>query len=131
MNLLLDTHGLIWWLANERRLGEHARMALSDPRNAVYVSVATAWEMAIKVGLGRLDVPNDVGTWLPGQLAANRFRLLPIELKHVLAVEHLPHHHRDPFDRLLVAQAQAERLTLLTSDPQILRYGIRLLDASR
>ena len=131
MDLLLDTHALIWWLANSRRLGEQARLAMRDPRNAVYVSIVTAWEMAIKVGLGRLEVPNNVGAWLPAQLAANRFRLLPIALSHVLAVEHLPLHHRDPFDRLLIAQAQAEHLILVTKDATIARYGVVLMDSSR
>ncbi len=131
MDLLLDTHTLIWWLGNHRRLGEQARAAMRDPRNVVHVSVVTAWEIAIKVGLGRLEVPTDVGSWLPAQLAANRFRLLPIALHHVLAVEHLTPHHRDPFDRLLIAQAQAERLMLVTSDATICSYGVTLLDASR
>lgn len=131
MNLLLDTHALIWWLGNNRRLGGQTRDALRDPRNVVYVSVATAWEIAIKVGLGRLEVPTDVAAWFPSQLAANRFRLLPIALNHVLAVEHLPLHHRDPFDRLLIAQSQAELLTLVTSDAAFSLYSVGLMNASR
>ena len=131
MNLLLDTHALIWWLVSSRRLGERARALMRDPGTTVYVSVATAWEMSIKVGLGRLEIPSNVGSWLPAQLAANRFRLLPISLQHILAVEHLPGHHRDPFDRLLIAQARVERLTIVTSDATMPRYGVAVLDGSQ
>lgn len=131
MGLLVDAHILIWWLAGSRRLGERARAMMRDRRNVVYVSVATAWEIAIKVGLRRLDVPADVGSWLPSQLASNRFRLLPISLSHVLTVEHLPHHHRDPFDRLLVAQAHVEQLTIVSSDATMRQYGVAMLDGSQ
>jgi PIN domain nuclease of toxin-antitoxin system len=129
VRLLLDAHALIWWLLDSRRIGARARASIADPRHVVYVSLATIWEIAIKVGLGRLDLPPNLESWLPRELAANRIALLPVTLAHTLAVEHLPGHHRDPFDRLLVVQAQAERLTLVTSDATIALYDVPILAA--
>lgn len=127
MNLLLDTSALLWWLAGDDRLGQDARAAIVDPSNRVYVSAASAWEIAIKIGLGKLDAPVDSATWLPAELAANRFLPLPIQLSHALQVEHLPRHHADPFDRLLIAQAATEDLVIVTGDSQFERYQARLL----
>ena len=126
MDLLLDTNALLWALAGDRRLGR-ARPIVADPRNAVSVSAASAWEIAIKVGLGKLRVPPDLATWLPAELAALRCTPLPITLDHALAVESLPRHHADPFDRLLIAQATVEGLTIVTGDPQIERYAVQVI----
>jgi PIN domain nuclease of toxin-antitoxin system len=125
VRLLLDTHTLLWWLADDPRLAEQARTAMGDPANDAFVSAASAWEIAIKAGLGKVSMPDD----LVEQLAANSFTALPVQMTHALAVRHLPDHHRDPFDRLLVAQAQIEGLTLVTADRSIPRYDVAVLAA--
>lgn len=123
MNLLLDTHVLLWALAGDPRLTGDARAAIIDGRNRVLVSAVSAWEMTIKKGLGKLRVPDD----LPEQLTRQRFTPLDISIAHALAVGDLPHHHADPFDRMLVAQARTDRLTLVTHDPQIRQYDVPVL----
>ncbi|HEY7062377.1 MAG TPA: type II toxin-antitoxin system VapC family toxin [Chloroflexota bacterium] len=127
MKLLLDTNALLWWLADSERLGPAARRSIADPTNAIYVSAASAWEIAIKIGLGKLNVPANATTWLPAALAANRFTSLPIEVEHALAVEQLPPHHKDPFDRLLIAQARIEGLTILTGDHNLEQYEVPII----
>lgn len=127
MRLLLDTHALLWWLESGERLDKKAFDAIAEPGNSVYVSIASAWEIAIKAGLGKLRVQPDLASWFPQELAANRFTVLRIELPHALAVERLPRHHRDPFDRLLIAQATVEGLTIVTGDAQFERYAIQVL----
>lgn len=125
MRLLLDTQVLIWTLTNPKRLSEQARAAITAGENRVFVSLATPWEMAIKTALGNLTLPND----LEAQLSEKRFELLPIALRHTRAITSLPHHHRDPFDRMLIAQAQVDGMTLVTSDREIERYQVTLLPA--
>lgn len=127
MNLLLDTNGLLWWLDDSSRLGIEARRVLADLGNRVYVSAASGWEIAIKIARGKLKTRPNVARWLPTQLAAHRFIPLPISLEHALAVEHLPTYHTDPFDRLLIAQASAEGLTIITGDRQFEQYGIEVI----
>jgi PIN domain nuclease of toxin-antitoxin system len=127
VDLLLDTHVLLWWLADSSRLSEPARAAIADPNNRVLVSAATGWEIAIKLGLGKLAVQSDAADWLPAELTANRFSTLPIDLRHALAVERLPLYHTDPFDRLLIGQAALEGLTIMTADRQFEPYGPRLI----
>lgn len=127
MNLLLDTHVLLWFLVDDQRLKPDARHLMADPLNDVFVSAASAWEIAIKVGLGKLKVPPDIATWLPAQLSTTRLTPLPISVFHAAAVERLPMHHADPFDRLLIAQAGAEKLTIVTRDTQFERYDVRLI----
>ena len=122
MRLLLDTDVALWALTDDPRLSQRARALIADPANDVLVSAASVWEIAIKHALGRGDMP------ISGDQALDWFRqagyqLLPIAPEHAAAVEHLPDHHRDPFDRMLVAQATAEPLRLLTHDPLVLRYG--------
>lgn len=126
LRLLLDTHAFLWWDARDSALGTHARAAITDGDNPVFVSAATAWEIATKARSGRLDAAADVAA----VIEAHGFGELAIEVKHAVASAELPLHHRDPFDRLLVAQARAESLTLVTSDPQIAKYDVQLLDAS-
>jgi PIN domain nuclease of toxin-antitoxin system len=120
MNLLLDTHILLWWLDDPAQLSEAARTAIGDDANVVFVSAATAWEIVIKQGLGKLDAPDN----LDEVLRECRFTPLPITIAHALAVQSLPMHHRDPFDRMLVAQAAAERMTIVTRDPKVLEYAV-------
>ncbi len=123
MKLLLDTNILIWAVANSDSLPAFARKALSDPRSELYVSVASAWEIAIKANLGKLVFPVDR---LPALLDETGCIVLPIDLEHAIKAASLPMHHSDPFDRLLIAQAQLEGLTLVTSDSIIPRYGVSL-----
>ena len=125
MRLLLDTHVLLWWLANDPSLGEEARAGISDPSTSVYVSAATVWEVSIKQTLGKLEAPSD----LLRQIELNRFESLSIAVSHAYTAGALPRHHDDPFDRMLVAQAMNEGLVLLTGDPRMSRYGVGTLAA--
>lgn len=125
MNLLLDTHALLWWLADDPSLGGEARRAIADPENLVAVSAASAWEISIKRGLGKLDAPAD----LTHAVAVSGFEPLPITLEHAEGVASLPRHHDDPFDRMLVAQARAEGLAIVTRDPRFREYEVSVLGA--
>jgi PIN domain nuclease of toxin-antitoxin system len=124
-SLLLDTHVILWWLADDPELGPQARKAIAEPESLVAVSAASAWEIAIKRALGRLQAPDDLET----QIARNGFAPLPITVAHALRAGALPPRHDDPFDRMLVAQAQLEGLTVVTRDPRIAVYGVRTLPA--
>lgn len=125
MKLLLDTHVLLWWLDDLALLSAGARQAIENEKNTVYVSAVVAWEIVIKRRLGKLNFAHDVTTIL----MSNRFEPLPITLSHVLAIDQLPNHHGDPFDRVLVAQALHEGLTLVSRDPEIQRYPVSHLAA--
>lgn len=124
--LLLDTHVWLWWQADDRRLAKVARAAIARAAE-VYVSAASAWEMAIKIALGKLEAPEDVAE----AVDAGGFRELPVHFRHVAALRTLPAHHRDPFDRLLLAQARVDGLTLVTADPALPPYGVPHLWAGR
>jgi PIN domain nuclease of toxin-antitoxin system len=130
VNFLLDTHVLIWWLERNAKLGKRARKALLDPNAQVWVSSASIWEISIKAAIGRLDVFDPPEDWMPKLTEEFGVRSLPITFQHAAAVRHLPPHHSDPFDRILIAQAQQENLTLLTADPLIRAYDVRTIDAS-
>ncbi len=123
MKLLLDTHAFLWLVTGDRRLSQTARRALGAPKAQPLLSLASVWELAIKSSLGRLTLPEPLDTYLAKKLATN-LQLLPVELSHVVAVERLPFHHHDPFDRLLVAQALSERLPVVTRDREIRKYGV-------
>ena len=126
MKLLLDTHILIWWLdPTISTLSEEAYAAISDGKNLVFVSAATAWEITIKKALGKLDAPDN----LEEELARHKLQPLPITISHALAVGELPRHHNDPFDRILVAQAKVEALTLITRDENVKMYDVPFIDA--
>jgi PIN domain nuclease of toxin-antitoxin system len=125
VDILLDTHAFLWWNADDPKLGTAARAAIRD-LDTVFVSAATAWEIALKRAKGKLDAAGDVADWIE----QNAFRALPIEVAHAVAGADLRPHHRDPFDRLLVAQARLEELTLVTADAQIRRYDVATLDAA-
>lgn len=125
MSLLLDTHVLLWWLGKDSRLGTPAKDAIADPETLVTVSVMSAWEISIKVALGKLNAPGD----LPAQLERHSFATLLVDLDHALLAGSLPLHHTDPFDRMLVAQAQLERLTIVTRDPRFSQYDVEVLAA--
>jgi PIN domain nuclease of toxin-antitoxin system len=123
VNFLLDTHALLWWLSDDPALKAEARQSISQASNTIYVSAASAWEISIKKALGKLDAPND----LHAALLANRFEPLPITIDHATSAGQLPRHHDDPFDRMLIAQAQAEQLTLVTHDTIFRSYGIPII----
>jgi len=129
VNLLLDTHVWLWWLDGSRRLGAAARRAIEKGDSVVWVSAATAWEIAIKVGLGRLTLGEPPEECVPREMERSGFQPLAIGIDHALAVRALPAHHRDPFDRLLIAQARMDHLTIITADPVFRRYDVRVLDA--
>jgi PIN domain nuclease of toxin-antitoxin system len=118
VRLLLDTHVFLWWRADAPELPLRARAAIIDVANAVYVSAAVAWEVAIKRALGKLDFDGSVAD----AVAEEGFLPLPIQLHHADELARLPNHHRDPFDRLLIAQARTESLTMVSCDVQIGRY---------
>ena len=122
MRILLDTHVLVWWARDDPRLGGDARDAIRTATHAG-VSIVTAWEIAIKRSLGKLEAPADLVDVLLGAGAAPA----PITLAHAATVERLPHHHRDPFDRLLVAQAIVEQAAIVTADPELRAYDIAVV----
>jgi PIN domain nuclease of toxin-antitoxin system len=118
--LLVDTHALLWWLTDDRGLSAAARAAIADPANEPLVSTASVWEIAIKRSLGKLTAPED----LPDVIFDGGFAWLPISAQHAWQVGRLPMHHRDPFDRMLVAQALTERLPVVTADAHFGEYGV-------
>ena len=130
MNLLLDTQTLIWWREGSRKLGPRARAAIESDVDAVRISAATAWEIAIKWRTGRLKLPEAPHRWVPAALASSGFDGLVVTVEHAVAVAALPDHHSDPFDRVLIAQAQIEGLRIVTSDAAFDDYDVPLLDAS-
>ena len=123
MQLLLDTHALIWWLSNDSTLSSEAKDAIANPDNIVFVSAASAWEIAIKKSLGKLQVPDD----LKAQIEAKKFTPLAINIDHALTVEKLPLHHQDPFDRILIAQAISENLIVVTRDNKFEAYEVKTI----
>ena len=129
MNVLVDTHVWIWSLASPDRLSPESRGLLSSSRNVVYLSAASAWELAIKAALGKIELPEPVETYVPTRMARQGITALPITHAHALRVSTLPQHHRDPFDRLLIAQALVERLPILTADAAFDRYGVEVIRA--
>jgi PIN domain nuclease of toxin-antitoxin system len=121
--LLVDTRALLWWLDDAPDLSEPARAAISDPANAPLVSTASLWEIAIKRALGKLTAPPE----LPGEIVDAGFGWLPVDVEHAWAAGGLPPHHRDPFDRLIVAQALEEQIPVITRDPRFAAYGVRVI----
>jgi PIN domain nuclease of toxin-antitoxin system len=125
--LLLDTHAFLWWVNDAPELTKAARRAIADVKNECFLSVAGCWEMAIKSSPGKLRLAKSVERFVSEQLAANGFTLLNVELRHVAKVEELPFHHRDPFDRLLIAQALTEKLTIISADSAFSDYGVKVI----
>ena len=126
MRLLLDTHAFLWWLDDNPKLGAEAREAIASPSSTVYISSASIWEISIKVKIGKLEIASPD---LVQEIEASHFIHLPIEAHHAWLAGSLPRHHDDPFDRMLLAQAQSEELVLVTRDPALQGYGVPLLQA--
>lgn len=127
MRALLDTHTFLWWITDDTRLSPRARKLIGEGDNKLYFSAASGWEIAIKARLGRISFRAEPGAFIPGQLARNAIEVLPVTLSHALHVYDLPTHHRDPFDRLLVAQSQLEDMPLLTADPLLAEYAVEIV----
>lgn len=127
MRLLLDTNALIWWLTDPKKVSNPARTAVENEENVVLTSTAAVWEIAIKVQLGKLRMPSPVETYLPAKLKSEGIDVEPIMLPHALHLLDLPLHHRDPFDRIMIAQAQVDRLTVVTADPLFSAYGVPVI----
>lgn len=127
MRLLLDTHAFLWWVEDDAAFSRRARSAVADAANECLLSLASVWEMAIKISLGKLRLRSPLERFVPEQLAANGFQLLEIRLEDAARVSKLAFHHRDPFDRLLVAQAMGGRLAVVSHDPAFRKYGVRCI----
>ena len=123
MKLLLDTHAALWWLADDSRFGTEAERQLTDDSNEILLSAVVVWEVALKRSLGKLEAPGDlVTTYLGGGAQA-----LPLSLEHAAAVERLPWHHRDPFDRMLIAQGMIEGAAIVSRDEALRPYGVQIV----
>ncbi|MDO9017595.1 MAG: type II toxin-antitoxin system VapC family toxin [Deltaproteobacteria bacterium] len=127
MKVLLDTHALLWFASDDARLGARARGIMADPATERLLSVASAWEMAIKVSISKLKIEGPFADWIEGLRTGAAAELLPIELPDIRRVRELPWHHRDPFDRMLVAQALERGIPIVTVDPEVARYGVEVI----
>ncbi|MCP9489264.1 MAG: type II toxin-antitoxin system VapC family toxin [Solirubrobacteraceae bacterium MAG38_C4-C5] len=130
MRLLLDTHVWLWARTEPQRLGEAARELLEDPDTDLYLSAASTWEIAIKYSLGKLPLPTPPAEYVPRRMQTSGVLPLAVEHAHAVHVATLPLHHRDPFDRLLIVQAQVERMRLLTADPAFEAYDVEVVKAA-
>ena len=131
MKLLLDTHAWLWWIGEPERLGPEAASLIADRRNDVYLSAASSWEIAIKVRLGKLTLPEPPAQFVPSRMERDGIAALPISHPHALAVSSLPMHHRDPFDRMLIAQSRVEGIPIVTAGPEFGAYDVELIPADR
>lgn len=127
MRALLDTHTFLWWNLDDPQLSETAREFIAAGGNEIFFSAASAWEIAIKAGRGRLELPQPPDEYVAHRMRLHRFSSLPIELSHALEVYRLPDIHMDPFDRMLIAQSRLEDLPLLSADPEIARYAVEII----
>jgi PIN domain nuclease of toxin-antitoxin system len=127
MKLLLDTHGFVWWASNSAKLPPAVRTHCSDPANTLLLSVVSVWEMQIKIQLGKLKVGRPLPDLIEHHRQVNQMQVLPVNLEHVLALDVLPVNHKDPFDRLLIAQATVEDVFLVSGDPVFSSYPVKLL----
>lgn len=125
MKFLLDTNTLIWWLGNDATLSQTAKKIIANPDNLIFVSAASAWEIAIKKQIGKLNVPDDLET----QIKQKDFQALPIDISHAAYIEKLPLHHKDPFDRIIIAQAICENMKILTRDKKFDIYQVGVIES--
>jgi PIN domain nuclease of toxin-antitoxin system len=127
VRVLLDTQAFLWWVSGAGRLTAHARATIADPGTEVFLSVASAWEIAIKSATGRLELEGPAETYVPERIRHHGFGVLPVQLDHALRAGTLPRHHGDPFDRLLVAQGQVEDMPIITADPLLNLYDVETI----
>ncbi len=127
MRILLDTHAFLWWVMDDPRLSTVARTIMADGNNDLFLSSASGWEISIKAQLGRLQLPPNLNDYMVEQLQMNAIMVLPIELTHALQVYQLPSHHKDPFDRMLIAQSQLENMPLLSGDHMMAEYDVAII----
>ena len=127
MTYLLDTHVFLWWVSDAEGISETARDAIQNPENSLLVSAVCGWEIAIKAGLGRLELDSPPASFVSEHLNRNSMGVLPISMHHALEVYDLPPHHRDPFDRLLIAQSRSEGLPIISSDAVFARYDVAVV----
>jgi PIN domain nuclease of toxin-antitoxin system len=127
MKILLDTHAFLWWITDHPKLPSLVRRIMGNGKNELFLSAVSGWEIAIKAQMGRLQIPEKPERFVRQQMAINRIHDLPIQISHAVHVYDLPHYHRDPFDRMLVAQAQLEGLSLLTNDARIAQYPVKVI----
>ncbi|MBD2778191.1 type II toxin-antitoxin system VapC family toxin [Iningainema tapete] len=124
MKFLLDTQAFLWFVLNDRALSQAARDLIVDPLNDILLSPASYWEIAIKVSIGKYQIPGGFETWIQHQIQVNELEILPIKVAHVAAIVTLPFHHKDPFDRLLVAQALTEKIPIVSVDAVLDNYAV-------
>lgn len=127
MKALLDTHVFIWWILDDERLPFRVRDLLADEKNELFLSSASCWEMMIKSKIGRLQFPESPEKFIPDQMNLNKISGLPVQIAHSLHIYTLPEHHKDPFDRMLIAQAQVERMPIITNDSLLASYDVKIL----
>ncbi len=130
MKYLLDTHSWLWWVREPRKLGTVTHQVIAEAKNLIYLSAASTWEATIKASMGKIELPGGAQQFVRESLELDGFQPLPVLWEHSVGVEALPALHRDPFDRLLIAQALHEGAVLITSDPLITQYSLKTLDAS-
>ena len=127
MRYLLDTHTFLWWNMDDAQLSSIAKNLIADGNNEIFLSAASAWEIAIKTVRGRLDLPEDPTRYISNRLSLHGFQALPVQIHHAVQVYKLPLHHADPFDRLLIAQSQIESMPLISVDSEIRKYEVEVV----
>ncbi|MBE9030656.1 type II toxin-antitoxin system VapC family toxin [filamentous cyanobacterium LEGE 11480] len=127
MKALLDTHAFLWWVTNDAQLSQTAKDTIANPDNTIIFSVINAWEIIIKQGTDKLSLPEPAETYIPSRITANQLVVLPVQLPYILQVSSLPDLHRDPFDRLLVAQSQVEQIPIISVDRFIRQYPVSVI----
>ena len=130
MKILLDTQCWLWWIAAPEKLSQSARRRIADKRNIVYLSAASSWEISIKYSIGKLPLPEPPIQFIPKRLARDAITALPIEIMHALYVSELPHHHKDPFDRILISQSIQEDIPIMTVDKKLKPYKAKIILAA-
>ena len=127
MKVLLDTHTFLWWVDDSPRLSNSVKEVIANPENTIFFSVVSAWEIVIKQGIGKLALPEPAEMYIPSRLKSNRFSVLTINLSHILQIASLPSLHKDPFDRLLIAQSQIESFPILSVDQLVSQYPVSVI----
>lgn len=127
MRLLLDTHAFLWFINGDDNLSQHSKLLIQDTNNEVLISIATLWEISIKSSLKKLELAQSFEILIPKELINNKFTLLPITVEHLIQLGKLPFHHRDPFDRILIAQSLCEQLPIVSKDNQFNNYSLEII----